>query len=56
MWDTIHTCVYETNEGSDLLHTSGVKTEQLNPALNWVPWIVSNGVRYTCIIFLFVEF
>ena len=42
-WFTIEQCAYGY-EGNELLHTAGFKTEQLNPALNWVPWIVLNGV------------
>ena len=34
------------DEGSDLLHESGVKTHALtNPILNYIPWIVLNNVH-----------
>jgi len=32
-------------QGSDLLHTLGVETHNLDPALYFVPWILFNGVR-----------
>nr|CAB3255258.1 gamma-interferon-inducible lysosomal thiol reductase [Phallusia mammillata] len=43
-WDTINTCALGP-EGNDLLHTAGVETKALEPKLNWVPWIVINGVH-----------
>jgi len=34
-----------SDQGSDLLHTLGVETHNLDPALYFVPWILFNGVR-----------
>jgi len=47
-WSEIQTCAYGI-EGGDLLHAAGVRTEKLDPALNWVPWIVLNGVFFVCV-------
>ena len=42
-WEKINNCA-EGPEGSKLLHQAGVATERLEPKLNFVPWIVINGV------------
>ncbi|OQV23946.1 putative Gamma-interferon-inducible lysosomal thiol reductase [Hypsibius exemplaris] len=43
-WHKLSRCA-EDKLGNELEHRMGLKTEALNPALNWVPWIVVNGVH-----------
>ncbi|CAK8671419.1 unnamed protein product [Clavelina lepadiformis] len=43
-WEKINNCA-EGPEGSKLLHQAGVATERLEPKLNFVPWIVINGMH-----------
>jgi len=51
-WKTINTCA-NGSEGDDLLLKAGQATKSLNPRLNWVPWVVINGVcRFTIVHFL----
>ena len=51
-WQTINTCA-NGSEGDDLLLEAGQATKSLNPRLNWVPWVVINGVCcFTTFIFL----
>ena len=33
-----------SDEGSELLHTIGVETKDLDPALNFVPWVLFDKV------------
>uniref|UniRef100_T1J742 Micro-fibrillar-associated protein 1 C-terminal domain-containing protein n=1 Tax=Strigamia maritima TaxID=126957 RepID=T1J742_STRMM len=41
-WSQISDCI-DSTEGKDVLHEMGVKTENLQPRLTFVPWIVVNG-------------
>lgn len=41
-WASIQTCAYGP-EGVQLHYEYGVKTNSLNPAHRYVPWIVVNG-------------
>ncbi|XP_002126795.2 gamma-interferon-inducible lysosomal thiol reductase-like [Ciona intestinalis] len=41
-WDQIHTCS-KGEQGNHLMHKSAMKTEALDPAHKYVPWIVANG-------------
>ena len=34
-----------SDEGSNLLHTNGVETKNLDPELNFVPWVLFNDVN-----------
>jgi hypothetical protein len=34
-----------SDEGSNLLHKNGVETKNLDPELNFVPWVLFNNVN-----------
>ena len=41
--DKVEDCS-KSDEGSNLLHTIGIETKDLNPPLNYVPWMLFNNV------------
>lgn len=43
-WETINTC-WKGTTGNQLMYLAGVATHGLDPEMNWVPWIVVNGVH-----------
>ncbi|XP_018014676.2 gamma-interferon-inducible lysosomal thiol reductase [Hyalella azteca] len=43
VWPSISAC-WTSVEGEQLLHEVGVKTRALDPVLDYVPWMVSDGV------------
>ncbi|CAM1154137.1 IFI30 (predicted) [Pycnogonum litorale] len=42
IWDKISSCA-KSSLGNKLTHMAAVKTNQLNPPHQWVPWIVIDG-------------
>jgi len=47
-WNTIQTCS-NADEGKQLEHQMAVKTEQLNPPHQYVPWLTLNGYPSTAL-------
>jgi len=43
-WSEIETC-WKGDEGMELMYKTGEVTHNLDPKLNWVPWVVLNGVH-----------